>query len=81
MTGDKASIDLKGNLRVAGRVKDAVIINGVKVELSDIQATLETTLRDTCMAPAVAFPSRAAEAGTEQHHSRIYSKVLASNYR
>ncbi|KAI1379804.1 hypothetical protein F4677DRAFT_464046 [Hypoxylon crocopeplum] len=65
-TGDKGSIDAKGNLSLIGRVKDVININGIKIVTTDIQASLEAALKNTCALRIVSFPSRAPSAATEQ---------------
>ncbi|KAI0533225.1 acyl-protein synthetase [Xylaria digitata] len=65
-TGDRALIDSKGNLHLAGRLKDVININGVKIATPDVQASVEAALRDTPVARVVCFPSRAPGASTEQ---------------
>lgn len=65
-TGDRAIIDNQGNLGLIGRAKDVININGVKIVTADIQAALETELRETIVNRVVCFPSRASGAATEQ---------------
>ncbi|KAI0139124.1 acetyl-CoA synthetase-like protein [Hypoxylon sp. NC0597] len=65
-TGDQGSIDKEGYLSLTGRLKDVININGVKIVTADVQASLETMLRDTCATRVVCFPSRAPGADTEQ---------------
>ncbi|OTA89514.1 hypothetical protein M434DRAFT_23340 [Hypoxylon sp. CO27-5] len=65
-TGDQASIDMEGNLSLTGRLKDVININGVKIVTADVQASLETMLRNTCATRVICFPSRAPGADTEQ---------------
>ncbi|KAI1458805.1 acetyl-CoA synthetase-like protein [Annulohypoxylon moriforme] len=65
-TGDQGIIDTDGNLNLTGRVKDIININGNKIVTSDVQVALEKTLRNTCVARVVSFPSRAPGAETEQ---------------
>lgn len=43
-TGDKASIDLNGNLNLIGRVQDVININGVKFITADLQASIDQAL-------------------------------------
>jgi acyl-CoA synthetase (AMP-forming)/AMP-acid ligase II/thioesterase domain-containing protein len=62
-TGDQAAIDSVGNLRMIGRAKDVIIINGVKFALADMQTSLEEALGSR-VARIVVFPKRAAH--TEQ---------------
>lgn len=65
-TGDEGTIDAEGNLNLIGRVKDVININGVKIVTADVQASLESALRNTCALRVVSFPSRAPSAATEQ---------------
>ncbi|RCI13902.1 hypothetical protein L249_8273 [Ophiocordyceps polyrhachis-furcata BCC 54312] len=62
-TGDQAIIDPAGNLRLIGRLKDVININGIKIATSDVQAALEEALGSR-VARVVAFPARAEH--TEQ---------------
>ncbi|KAF2868515.1 hypothetical protein BDV95DRAFT_678929 [Massariosphaeria phaeospora] len=64
-TGDKAMIDSEGNLNLMGRAKDTMNINGVKVNPSDIQTSLDQALGSR-VSRVVCFPSRADSAHTEQ---------------
>ncbi|KAK8024450.1 hypothetical protein PG993_012516 [Apiospora rasikravindrae] len=65
-TGDRASIDADGNLVLAGRLKDVININGVKLPTADLQVSLEMKLKDTRVARVICFPSRVPEAPSEQ---------------
>ncbi|GAP91480.2 putative AMP-binding & Acyl-protein [Rosellinia necatrix] len=58
-TGDQGFIDSNGNLRLTGRTKDIVNINGVKMATSDIQANIEKAVGDR-VARIVVFSSKAA---------------------
>ncbi|RDA91445.1 hypothetical protein CP533_6279 [Ophiocordyceps camponoti-saundersi (nom. inval.)] len=58
-TGDQAVIDSAGNLRLIGRLKDVININGIKIATADIQAALEEALGSR-VARVVAFPTQAA---------------------
>ncbi|RDA89001.1 hypothetical protein CP532_0607 [Ophiocordyceps camponoti-leonardi (nom. inval.)] len=58
-TGDQAIIDPAGNLRLIGRLKDVININGIKIATSDVQAALEEALGSR-VARVVAFPTQAA---------------------
>ncbi|KUJ18482.1 acyl-protein synthetase [Mollisia scopiformis] len=62
-TGDQASIDSLGNLNFVGRSKDVININGVKMVVADIQASIEQAVGSR-VARLVCFPSRAVH--TEQ---------------
>ncbi|KAK7709061.1 putative secondary metabolism biosynthetic enzyme [Diaporthe eres] len=62
-TGDQACIDSNGNLRLIGRKKDVVNINGIKIGIADIDSVLEQALGER-VTRFVVFPSRAAH--TEQ---------------
>ncbi|KAI1377950.1 acetyl-CoA synthetase-like protein [Hypoxylon crocopeplum] len=65
-TGDRAVIDVDGNMSMIGRAKEVININGVKVVTAEVQAALETALRGTRVRRVVTFPSRAPGAATEQ---------------
>ncbi|KAI2464674.1 acetyl-CoA synthetase-like protein [Annulohypoxylon bovei var. microspora] len=65
-TGDRAIIDVDGNMGMIGRAKEVININGVKVVTAEVQAALETALRGTGVKRIVCFPSRAPGAVTEQ---------------
>lgn len=64
-TGDQAIIDSANNLRMIGRVKDTININGVKFSPADLDISLGQVLSSdvTCVA---SFPSRSAKSHTEQ---------------
>lgn len=62
-TGDQACIDSNGNLRLIGRKKDVVNINGIKTGIADIDSVLEQALGER-VTRFVVFPSRSAH--TEQ---------------
>ncbi|KAK2749378.1 putative NRPS-like protein biosynthetic cluster [Myotisia sp. PD_48] len=64
-TGDQAAIDPLGNLRLIGRVKDIININGLKYSLGDLEKTLQRALgeRVTCV---VGFATRPEKWYTEQ---------------
>lgn len=62
-TGDQATIDAEGNLRLLGRAKDTININGVNVSIPDVQALLDKALM-ACVTRVIVFPSRGAH--TEQ---------------
>lgn len=55
-TGDQAAIDADGNLRLAGRAKDVININGVKMPAGDIQMAVEQAVGDRVVR-LVVFPS------------------------
>ncbi|KAI0476616.1 acetyl-CoA synthetase-like protein [Xylariaceae sp. FL0804] len=59
-TGDQAVIDPMGHLRMIGRVKDVININGVKFPSADVQTSLEQTLGSR-VARLICFPARAAD--------------------
>lgn len=64
-TGDRAIIDSAGNLRMIGRTKDTININGVKFSPADLDISLGQALGPlvTCVA---SFPSRPPKSNTEQ---------------
>ncbi|RYP67311.1 hypothetical protein DL770_008640 [Monosporascus sp. CRB-9-2] len=64
-TGDQGVIDEEGSLRLMGRTKDVMNINGVKVSGAHVQAALDQALGDR-VAHLIAFPSRTTSAPTEQ---------------
>ncbi|KAK3360903.1 hypothetical protein B0T24DRAFT_653011 [Lasiosphaeria ovina] len=65
-TEDQAALDTGGNLRLAGRVKDVVNINGVKLLAADVQTAVERAVSDLAVARVVLFASRAPGMPTEQ---------------
>lgn len=65
-TGDRAVIDLDGNMGMVGRTKDVININGVKVVVAEVQEALERALGGTRVKRVVTFPSRPPGAATEQ---------------
>ena len=64
-TGDRATIDCKGNLSLIGRAKETMIINGVKHLPQDIETLLEQNLA-TRVTRVICFPYRAPQSQTEQ---------------
>ncbi|KAK4455244.1 hypothetical protein QBC34DRAFT_460052 [Podospora aff. communis PSN243] len=64
-TGDKATLDNAGHLRLTGRVKDVININGVKHETADVQAAVDQALGDLATR-AIVFPTQVAGAATER---------------
>ncbi|PHH75740.1 hypothetical protein CDD82_4306 [Ophiocordyceps australis] len=62
-TGDRGAIDSNGQLRLVGRAKEVININGVKFVAADIQTAIEDVLGDR-VARVVVFPSAASD--TEQ---------------
>lgn len=62
-TGDQASIDNTGNLRLIGRKDDIININGIKIGIPDLDSLLDLAIGDR-VTRFVVFPSRAAH--TEQ---------------
>ncbi|KAK0707146.1 acyl-protein synthetase [Lasiosphaeria miniovina] len=65
-TEDQAALDAGGNLRLAGRVKDVVNINGVKLLAADVQTAVERAVSGLAVARVVLFASRAPGMPTEQ---------------
>jgi acyl-CoA synthetase (AMP-forming)/AMP-acid ligase II/thioesterase domain-containing protein len=55
-TGDKASIDINGNLNLIGRAQDIINIKGIKFLAADIQALIEQALGNR-VDRLVSFPS------------------------
>ncbi|RYO96765.1 hypothetical protein DL763_003041 [Monosporascus cannonballus] len=64
-TGDQAIIDSEGNLRLVGRVKDIININGVKISATAVQASIERAVGARA-SRVISFASRAVKASTEQ---------------
>ncbi|RYP81523.1 hypothetical protein DL769_001931 [Monosporascus sp. CRB-8-3] len=64
-TGDQAIIDSEGNLRLLGRVKDVININGVKISATVVQASIERAV-GARTSRVISFASRAIKASTEQ---------------
>ncbi|OHE94849.1 hypothetical protein CORC01_09867 [Colletotrichum orchidophilum] len=65
-TGDLAWIDDAGNLHLAGRIKDSIIVNGVKWSAAELENTLDDE-RIPGVAPSftMCFPTRAPGSSTE----------------
>ena len=77
MTGDLAWLDESGNLNLAGRTKDTIIVNGVKWSSTEIETTIEEEGIPGLMPSfTVAFPHRAAGSPTEDI-AVVYSPVYA----
>ncbi|KAI0407027.1 hypothetical protein F4802DRAFT_555394 [Xylaria palmicola] len=57
-TGDQGIIDSDGNLRLVGRAKDVININGIKFATSDVQSSLESAA-GLLVTRIICFPSRA----------------------
>jgi acyl-CoA synthetase (AMP-forming)/AMP-acid ligase II/thioesterase domain-containing protein/acyl carrier protein len=64
-TGDQASIAENGMLRLNGRIKDVININGVKREMADVQIALEESLAGYVQR-IICFPSKAPNTGMER---------------
>ncbi|KAK1704666.1 uncharacterized protein BDZ83DRAFT_594848 [Colletotrichum acutatum] len=66
VTGDLAWIDDTGNLHLAGRIKDSIIVNGVKWSATELESGLDDE-RIPGMTPSftVCFPTRTAGSPTE----------------
>ncbi|KXH27283.1 hypothetical protein CSIM01_02567 [Colletotrichum simmondsii] len=66
VTGDLAWIDDAGNLHLAGRIKDSIIVNGVKWSATELESALDDE-RIPGMTPSftVCFPTRTAGSPTE----------------
>ncbi|KAI1151962.1 acyl-protein synthetase [Nemania diffusa] len=63
-TGDQGVINDDGNLRLIGRTKDVININGVKFAASDIQGSIDRAV-GLLVARVICFPSRG------QHTERV----------
>ncbi|KAK1518084.1 hypothetical protein CPAR01_15733 [Colletotrichum paranaense] len=66
ITGDLAWIDDASNLHLAGRIKDSIIVNGVKWSATELESALDDE-RIPGMTPSftVCFPTRTAGSPTE----------------
>ena len=65
-TGDRASIDAGGNLNLAGRAKESIIINGVKYFPHELETVLdETAVAGTTPSYNIVFPFRPKGAASE----------------
>lgn len=66
VTGDLAWMDDGGTLHLAGRVKDTIIVNGVKWSATQLEAAIEGEQHAGILPSfTVAFPARAAGSPTE----------------
>lgn len=66
ITGDLAWIDDDGNLNIAGRSKDTIIVNGVKWNASELETAIEEEgIAGLLPSFTVAFPTRAPGSPTE----------------
>ena len=66
ITGDRAVIDAKGYLNLAGRAKDSIIINGVKYFPHELETALdEAVIPGTTPSYNVVFPHRSKGSETE----------------
>ncbi|KAJ5281133.1 hypothetical protein N7478_006505 [Penicillium angulare] len=66
ITGDLAKIDDAGNLDLVGRIKDTIIINGVKWSATELETALEEEgIAGLVPSYTVAFPTRATGSPTE----------------
>lgn len=66
ITGDRALIDSKGNLQLAGRAKESIIINGVKYFPHELETALEEAeIPGTTPSYNVVFPHRPKGSDTE----------------
>lgn len=66
ITGDRAMKDWKGNLNLAGRAKESIIINGVKHYPHELEAAIEEALiPGTTPSYNVVFPHRPKKSETE----------------
>ncbi|RYP66278.1 hypothetical protein DL770_008837 [Monosporascus sp. CRB-9-2] len=65
-TGDLAFIDENGNLNLAGRTKDTIIVNGVKWSSTEIETAIEEEgIPGVIPSYTAAFPHRAPNSPTE----------------
>lgn len=79
ITGDLAWLDESGNLNLAGRTKDTIIVNGVKWSSTGIETAIEEEgIPGLVPSFTVAFPHRAAGSPTEGI-AVVYSPAYASN--
>lgn len=77
ITGDLAWIDASGNLNLAGRTKDTIIVNGVKWSSTEIETAIEEEgIPGVAPSFTVAFPFRAAGSPTEDI-AIVYSPTYA----
>lgn len=66
ITGDLAWIDDNGNLNIAGRSKDTIIVNGVKWNATELETAIEEEgIAGLLPSFTVAFPTRAPGSPTE----------------
>jgi acyl-CoA synthetase (AMP-forming)/AMP-acid ligase II len=77
ITGDLAWIDKFGNLNLAGRTKDTIIVNGVKWSSTEIETAIEEEgISGLVTSFTVAFPCRATGSPTEDI-AVVYSPAYA----
>ncbi|TDZ47412.1 Microperfuranone synthase [Colletotrichum trifolii] len=78
-TGDLAWIDEKGKLHLAGRTKDAIIVNGVKWSATELETAIEDE-RIPGLVPSftVCFPTRAPGSPTESI-AVVYSPAFSQD--
>lgn len=77
ITGDLARIDEAGNLILAGRTKDIIVINGIKWSSTDIETAIEEEgIAGLIPTFTVAFSHRAADSPTEDL-AIVYSPAYA----
>jgi acyl-CoA synthetase (AMP-forming)/AMP-acid ligase II len=78
ITGDLAWIDRAGNLNLAGRTKDTIIVNGLKWSATEIETAIEEEgIPGLVPSFTVAFPHRAAGSPTEDI-AVVYSPAYAA---
>ncbi|OKL57331.1 hypothetical protein UA08_07450 [Talaromyces atroroseus] len=78
ITGDLAWIDTSGNLNLAGRTKDTIIVNGVKWSSTEIETAIEEEgIPGLVPSFTVAFPHRATGSPTEDI-AVVYSPAYAA---
>lgn len=79
ITGDLATIHETGNLHLAGRTKDTIIVNGVKWTSTEIETAIEEeTIPGVVPTFTVAFPHRAVGSPTEDI-AVVYSPAYAAD--
>lgn len=77
ITGDLARIDKSGNLILAGRTKDLIVINGIKWSSTDIETAIEEGgIAGLVPTFTIAFAHRAANSPTEDL-AIVYSPAYA----
>ena len=79
ITGDLAWIDDAGNLNLAGRTKDTIIVNGVKWSSTELETAIEEEgIAGLVPSFTVAFPTRTAGSPTEDI-AIVYAPAFAAD--